>query len=100
VSMRPIPADLVGAVVRLSARMPAVHGAPVHVGDPQSLLVGALDHPRLRRTGGVRRRRRARLLGLRRHPQAAVMASTVPFALTHAPGHMLITDVPDRAYRL
>ena len=32
--------------------------------------------------------------------QAAVMASTVPFALTHAPGHMLITDVPDRAYRL
>jgi uncharacterized protein YcsI (UPF0317 family) len=45
VSMRPIPADLVGAVVRLSARMPAVHGAPVHVGDPQSLLVGALDHP-------------------------------------------------------
>jgi uncharacterized protein YcsI (UPF0317 family) len=72
----------------------------VHVGDPQSLLVGALDHPDFGEpvefadgdvpvfwAGGVT-------------AQAAVMASTVPFALTHAPGHMLITDVPDRAYRL
>ena len=28
-------------------------------------------------------------------PQAAVMAAKVPFAITHAPGHMLITDVPN-----
>jgi uncharacterized protein YcsI (UPF0317 family) len=33
-------------------------------------------------------------------PQAAVMASRVPFAITQAPGHMLITDVPDHAYLL
>ena len=31
-------------------------------------------------------------------PQAAVMASGVPFAITHAPGHMFITDIPDSAY--
>lgn len=31
-------------------------------------------------------------------PQAAVMASRVPFAITHAPGDMFITDVPDSAY--
>ena len=99
VSMRPIPADLVGAVVRLSARMPAVHGAPVHVGDPQSLLVGALDHPHIGdqvefADGDVPVFRACGVTA-----QAAVMASAVPFALTHAPGHMLITDVPDRAYR-
>ncbi len=45
VSMRPVPAGLVASAVALSARMPAVHGAPVHVGDPESLLVGALDAP-------------------------------------------------------
>jgi uncharacterized protein YcsI (UPF0317 family) len=33
-------------------------------------------------------------------PQAALMASAPPFAITHAPGHMLITDVPDEVYRL
>ena len=33
-------------------------------------------------------------------PQAAVMASGVPFAVTHAPGHMFITDVPDSHYHV
>ncbi|TCN40173.1 uncharacterized protein DUF1445 [Kribbella orskensis] len=32
-------------------------------------------------------------------PQAALMASRPPFAITHAPGHMFVTDVPDSAYR-
>jgi uncharacterized protein YcsI (UPF0317 family) len=31
-------------------------------------------------------------------PQAAVMASQVPYAITHAPGHMFLSDVPDREY--
>ncbi len=33
-------------------------------------------------------------------PQAAVMASRVPFAVTHAPGHMFVTDIPDAAYHV
>ena len=45
VSMRPIPAPLVAAAVQLSGRMPGVHGAPVHVGDPGSLLAGDLAAP-------------------------------------------------------
>ena len=32
-------------------------------------------------------------------PQAELMASGPPFAITHAPGHMFVTDVPDSAYR-
>ena len=31
-------------------------------------------------------------------PQVAAMASGVPFAITHAPGHTFITDIPDTAY--
>ncbi|MBR7560015.1 DUF1445 domain-containing protein, partial [Mycobacterium tuberculosis] len=31
-------------------------------------------------------------------PQAAIMASKPPFAITHAPGYMFITDVPDAEY--
>ncbi|MCC5698500.1 DUF1445 domain-containing protein, partial [Klebsiella pneumoniae] len=33
VSMRPVPAELVPAAVRITSRYPAVHGAPVHVGE-------------------------------------------------------------------
>jgi uncharacterized protein YcsI (UPF0317 family) len=32
-------------------------------------------------------------------PQAALMASRPPFAITHAPGFMFVTDVPDAVYR-
>lgn len=30
--------------------------------------------------------------------QSTLMASHPPFAITHAPGHMFITDVPDTDY--
>lgn len=33
-------------------------------------------------------------------PQAAVMASRPPFAITHAPGQMFLTDARDEQYRL
>ena len=45
VSMRPIPGGLVGDAAVISGRMPAVHGAPVHVGDPDGLGIVDLDRP-------------------------------------------------------
>ena len=33
-------------------------------------------------------------------PQAAVMESAPPFAITHAPGHMLVTDARDADYQV
>ena len=98
--MRPVPAQLVATAVALSARMPQVHGAPVHVGDPASLLVGGLDTPDFGdpvtpHDGDV-----PMFWACGVTPEAAVMASRIPFAITHSPGHMLITDVPDRAYVL
>jgi uncharacterized protein YcsI (UPF0317 family) len=32
-------------------------------------------------------------------PQSAVMATRPPVAISHAPGHMFITDVPECTYR-
>jgi uncharacterized protein YcsI (UPF0317 family) len=33
-------------------------------------------------------------------PQAALMTSCPPFAITHSPGHMFVTDVPEDTYRV
>jgi uncharacterized protein YcsI (UPF0317 family) len=33
-------------------------------------------------------------------PQVALASARPPFAITHAPGHMLITDVPDSDYAI
>ncbi|NGN95496.1 putative hydro-lyase [Nocardioides sp. KC13] len=98
VSMRPIPADRVADAVRISGRYPAVHGAPVHVGDPASLGIADLAAPEFGDPPEVRDGEVPVFWACGVTPQAAIMASRPPFALTHAPGHMFVTDVPDAEY--
>ena len=98
VSMRPIPAERVADAVRISGRYPAVHGAPVHVGDPASLGVRDLAAPEFGDAPEIEPGEVPVFWACGVTPQSAIMASKPPFALTHAPGHMFITDVPDAAY--
>ncbi|MCU0894005.1 MAG: putative hydro-lyase [Rhodospirillales bacterium] len=99
VSMRPIPADRVADAVTISGRYPAVHGAPVHVGAPEALGIADLGHPDFGDPVEVRRGEIPVFWACGVTPQAAVMASRVPFAITHAPGHMFVTDIPDRTWQ-
>jgi len=100
VSMRPIPAALVAAATRLSGRLPAVHGAPVHVGDPAAIGVHDLGHPDFGDPVNAEPGDVPVFWACGVTPQAALVASRPPFAITHAPGHMFITDVSDSAYRV
>ncbi|MFG1927181.1 putative hydro-lyase [Cryptosporangium sp. NPDC048952] len=99
VSMRPIPADRVADAVRISGRFPAVHGAPVHVGDPAALGIEDLNRPDFGDPVEVLPGELPVFWACGVTPQAAVMASAVPYAVTHAPGHMFVTDVPDLEYQ-
>lgn len=98
VSMRPIPASSVADAVAISGRYPAVHGAPVHIGDPASLGIGDLSTPDFGDPPELRDGEVPVFWACGVTPQAAIMASKPPFALTHAPGHMFVTDVPDSVY--
>lgn len=100
VSMRPIPASRVADAVRISGRAPAVHGAPVHVGDPAGLGIADLSRPDFGDAPEVREGEIPVFWACGVTPQAAIMASKPPFAVTHAPGYMFITDVPDAEYFL
>ena len=95
VSMRPVPAELVATAVRVTARYPAVHGAPVHVGDPAALGIADLGRPDYGDPVEVRAGELAVFWACGVTPQAAVAASRPPLAITHAPGHMAITDGRD-----
>ncbi|HEY2224760.1 putative hydro-lyase [Actinomycetospora sp.] len=95
VSMRPVPAELVATAVRVTARYPAVHGAPVHVGDPAALGIADLDRPDYGDPVEVRAGELPVFWACGVTPQAAVAASRPPLAITHAPGHMAITDGRD-----
>lgn len=100
VSMRPIPAGQVAQAATISGRFPAVHGAPVHVGAPEELGIHDLAAPDFGDPVRIKPGEVPVFWACGVTPQAAVMASKVPFAITHAPGHMFITDVPDSTYRL
>jgi uncharacterized protein YcsI (UPF0317 family) len=100
VSMRPVPAHLVDTAYRVTALMPAVHGAPLRAGDPARLGIADLakpdfGDPPVSAPGDV-----PVFWACGVTLQAAVKASRPPFAITHAPGHMLITDARDDDYRL
>ncbi|MER5970944.1 putative hydro-lyase [Streptomyces sp. NPDC002055] len=100
VSMRPVPADLVDTAVRATALMPGVHGAPVHTGDPAALGIDALDRPHFGDPVSPAPGDVPVFWGCGVTPQAVLMASRPPFAITHAPGYMFITDARDTDYRI
>jgi uncharacterized protein YcsI (UPF0317 family) len=98
VSMRPVPAGQVADAVRVTARYPAVHGAPVHVGDPGALGIVDLDAPDFGDQVEVRSGEVPVFWACGVTPQAVVMESRPPLAIAHAPGHMLVTDARDSDY--
>ncbi|GAB3443347.1 putative hydro-lyase [Streptomonospora sediminis] len=100
VSMRPIPAERVADAVRITARYPSVHGAPVHVGDPAALGIADLGAPDFGDPVEVRPGEVPVFWACGVTPQAAVMASAPEFAIAHAPGHMAVTDVRDTEYQV
>lgn len=98
VSMRGIPTHQVADAVRISARYPAVHGAPVHVGDPAALGIADLATPDFGDAPVLEPGDVPVFWACGVTPQAVVMASRPELAICHAPGHMLITDARDADY--
>lgn len=100
VSMRPIPADRVDDAVAITGRVPAVHGAPVQVGAPEELGIADLSRPDFGDPVDIRAGEVPVFWACGVTPQSAVMASKPPFAVTHAPGHMFVTDIPESHWQV
>jgi len=99
VSMRPMtPAQAIRAV-QVCARFPRAHGVPVHVGDPATIGIRAIDRPDFGDAVEIRPGEVPVFWACGVTPQAVLMASKPPFAVTHAPGHMFVTDIQDASYR-
>jgi uncharacterized protein YcsI (UPF0317 family) len=95
VSMRPVPLDRVPDAVRLTARLPRAHGAPVHIGDPAALGIADLARPDYGDPLPVRKGETPVFWACGVTPQAAAEAAQLPLLISHAPGYMFITDLVD-----
>ena len=95
VSMRPMSAANAIRAVQITARVPAVHGAPVHLGDPSQIGVADLSKPDFGDKVDVMPGELPVFWACGVTPQAVVMAARPEFCITHAPGKMLVTDLLD-----
>ena len=100
VSMRPLtPANAIRAI-QITSRFPAVHGAPVHVGLPALIGIKDIAKPDHGDAVEVRPDELPVFWACGVTPQAVIAAVKPPFAITHAPGSMLVTDLQNRQFAL
>ena len=93
VSMRPFkPADAIRAV-QITSRFPAVHGAPVHLGHPDAIGIADIGKPDYGDPVPVGADEIPVFWACGVTPQSVIAAAKLPFAITHAPGMMLVTDL-------
>ncbi|MEN6441470.1 MAG: putative hydro-lyase [Syntrophobacter sp.] len=93
VSMRPIRHDLVSRAVRITGRYSSVHGAPVHIGDPRVLGISDLDRPDFGEAVSIREDETPVFWACGVTSSVAALSAGLDMCITHAPGHMFITDL-------
>jgi uncharacterized protein YcsI (UPF0317 family) len=93
VSMRPIKQDLIEQASAICAKFERVHGAPVHVGSPEQIGVRDLQQPDYGDAVPIKAGEVPVFWACGVTPQAAAVASGIPFCITHAPGKMFVTDL-------
>jgi uncharacterized protein YcsI (UPF0317 family) len=97
VSMRPIPAPLIPRAITVTARYPMAHGAPVHIGTPARIGIADLQKPDWGEAVTILTGEEPVFWACGVTPQAVALEARPPLVITHAPGHMFITDLPDHA---
>jgi uncharacterized protein YcsI (UPF0317 family) len=98
VSMRPFkPRDAIRAV-QITSRFPAVHGAPVHLGHPHLIGISDITKPDYGDAVPVEADEIPVFWACGVTPQAVIASAKLPFAITHAPGMMLITDLRNKQF--
>jgi len=93
VSMRPFRAADAIRAIQICTRFPAVHGAPVHLGEPGLIGIADLTRPDYGDAVPVRENELPLFWACGVTPQVALEAARPPLAITHSPGCMLVTDL-------
>jgi uncharacterized protein YcsI (UPF0317 family) len=93
VTMRPIPSEKVTRAVQITSRYAWVHGAPIHIGDPSVIGIKDLRKPDFGDSVTIKRGEVPVFWACGVTPQAVVMKAKPELCITHAPGHMFISDL-------
>ena len=98
VSMRPmLPKDAIAAIT-ISGDYTEAHGSPVHFGNPSDIGILNLDLPDFGDPVLIKQGEVPVFWACGVTPQVVLENAQLPRAFTHAPGHMLITDITHEAF--
>jgi uncharacterized protein YcsI (UPF0317 family) len=93
VSMRPIPDNLIARATEITERLVLAHGGPIHIGDPKDLGIESLNEPDFGDVVTVREGETPVFWACGATPQAVAMRAKLGLMISHAPGHMFVSDL-------
>lgn len=93
VSMRPMKARDAIRAVEITSRFANAHGSPLHIGNPALIGIADLDRPDYGDPVPVAEDEIPVFWACGVTPQAVITEARPDICITHAPGHMLVTDL-------
>jgi uncharacterized protein YcsI (UPF0317 family) len=98
VSMRPIHRSQVADACVITSRFPDVHGAPVHVGYPEMVGIDNVGQADYGDSVDIKDNELPVFWACGVTPQNVLVKAKLPFAITHAPGYMFVSDLKNSDY--
>jgi uncharacterized protein YcsI (UPF0317 family) len=95
VSMRRVPREKITRAVQVTSRFPNTHGAPIHIGDPAAIGIDDMGKPWFGIPPKFASDEVPVFWACGVTPQSAALEARLPIMITHAPGHMFVTDALD-----
>jgi uncharacterized protein YcsI (UPF0317 family) len=95
VTMRPMTPEQAVRAVQVTTRFHLTHGAPVHIGDPADLGIQNLDRPDFGDPVTIRPGEIPVFWACGVTSTLAAISARLDLTITHAPGHMFVSDLKD-----
>ena len=93
VSMRPMTMKEAIKATEITTHYKQVHGTPIHIGRPEDIGIKDLSQPDFGESVQINEGEVPVFWGCGVTPQSVALAAKPDLVITHAPGHMFVTDV-------
>ena len=100
VTMRPMKPEQAIRATQVTTRFHLTHGAPVHFGSPEEIGIADLGSPDFGEPVTIKEGEIPLFWACGVTSQMAVLSARLPKVITHAPGHMFVSDMRDEELTL
>ena len=95
VSMRPMTPEQAVRAVQVTTRFHLTHGAPIHIGSPEAIGIKDLSKPEFGDPVTIHPGEVPVFWACGVTSTLAALSGRLPLVITHAPGHMFVSDLKD-----